>query len=878
MKSRNQHPLIRLAAALASILIVASGANPTLADAEDAIAGRGSGSPHAVRVEIFEGVSTDPSRVFEPESTSAPYRYQEPAFGFTRLPLKYGSGGIRIDRPVPVMVRATGAVELGAGQYELLLRGRNAARLKVDGAIALELGFIKKNADGHEEVPDLATPGPPGLRPLLAGQQEARSRIEIGPGRHEFVLEAIVGGNGLRPELGDLCVAIGEPDGMFYLLSPRERIPLTVRGWSDLAASQEARLDRLDTGNRWAAAALADADWNRRHAWARRVIDSMDAPEVPEGPAHFPANNEIDRFLNVRIAEAGAAPAPLTDDMAFLRRLSLDTVGVPPTPDQIRLFIQDPSAERRSAAIDRFLRDPGWADHWVGYWQDVLAENPGILKPMLNNTGPFRFWLWESIADNKSMDRFVSELIGMRGSVYNGGPAGFSLATQNDVPMAAKSQVVSQAFLAMNLSCARCHDAPYHEFKQEDLFSLAAMFQRGPQTVPATSSIPADSGIEVGRLVEVTLKPGTAVEPAWPFGHLFDGEVPDDLLRDPADTRERLAAWIAHPRNERFAQVMVNRLWKRYFGWGLVEPVDDWETATPSHPELLRWLGRQFVRNDYDWKSVAGLILNSHAYQRRSAGSEAAPPAPSKRLFEGPAHRRMSAEQVLDSLFAVAGKELDAEVLCLDVDGRRPVKTFLNLGQPERAWELTSLSNERDRPALAMPRAQSLVDVLKTFGWRESRQNPISVRDHEPNVLQPATLANGTVGEGRVTRLSDDSAITELSLSDQPLENLIHDVFIRILSRAPTDGETRVFSDLLRDGYESRRTMRSEADGPDRGTVHAVSWSNHLSPEATRIKLEMERQAREGDRPTLRLEPDWRERMEDMVWSLINTPEFIFIP
>ena len=102
------------------------------------------------------------------------------------------------------------------------------------------------------------------------------------------------------------------------------------------------------------------------------------------------------------------------------------------------------------------------------------------------------------------------------------------------------------------------------------------------------------------------------------------------------------------------------------------------------------------------------------------------------------------------------------EPLTLDINGRGTVATFLNLGTPRRAWQFTSLSNERDRPSLAIPKAQSVVDVLQTFGWRDARQDALTRRDHEPNVLQPSALANGIVGR-RIAQLSDDSAFTELA-------------------------------------------------------------------------------------------------------------------
>ena len=111
-------------------------------------------------------------------------------------------------------------------------------------------------------------------------------------------------------------------------------------------------------------------------------------------------------------------PGALTSDMAFLRRVTLDTVGVVPSLDEINAFLTDTRYDRRAVVIDRLLADSRWADHWVGYWQDVLAENPGILKPKLNNTGPFRWWIHESFLDNKPMDQFVTELVLMQGSKY----------------------------------------------------------------------------------------------------------------------------------------------------------------------------------------------------------------------------------------------------------------------------------------------------------------------------------------------------------------------------------------------------------------------------------------------------------------------------
>ncbi len=569
---------------------------------------------------------------------------------------------------------------------------------------------------------------------------------------------------------------------------------------------------------------------------------------------------------------------PVVDDYTFLRRIFIDTVGVPPTLAEAKRFLQDNSSGRRERLVDQLLQDRRWADNWVGYWQDVLAENPNLLKPKLNNTGPFRWWIHEALVDNKPIDRFATELILMRGSTWGGGSAGFAIASENDVPMAAKAQLVAQAFLGLEMKCARCHDAPYHDFRQEQLFSLAAMLKRSPQNVPASSSIPASANITLGRLVNVTLKPGSNVAPAWPFPELMDGALHDEVLRKAGDSREQLAARLTDPRNQRFAQVVANRLWKRYMGWGFVEPVDDWDHAEASHPELLDFLGRVFVLSGYDLKHLAKLILNSQAYQRELLPNaiESKPAEPEERLFAGQVRRRLSAEQVVDLLFAISGKAMGAEELTMDVDGRRPASTFLNLGVPRRAWQLTSLSNERDRPALSIPKAQSVVDVLSVFGWRDSRQDAQTKRDHESNVLQPATVANGVLGK-RFSQLSDNSAFTEVAVNAVSPDDLVEILFERVYTREPSAVERQVFVELLSNGFAKRVVPGAKVTKRVKSN-HAVSWSNHLSPEATRIKMEMERLTRAGDPSTERLQLEWREKMEDMLWAMANSPEFVFVP
>ncbi|MCL4200845.1 MAG: DUF1553 domain-containing protein [Pirellulaceae bacterium] len=824
-------------------------------------------------VDIFEGIPDKMSWQIKHRRLAA--RYATDHFAFAEVPNKYTPRGVKDDWASPFLLRATGYATIPAGPQRILLRCRNAARLSMDGQKIAETRFHNMPASGHGQVQELDASLAPNIRPLPRGDSQTVVEIEGDGQRHLFQLEVIVGGRKLRPELGETSVSVAAPGGDFFVLGPIDSFPLTDRGWTEFQDRQLAELRFLNAERRSAASAEETEYWHWRHELARSILAEKPGIQPPTVSADFPANNAIDRFLGARLEKAGETPAPLSGDLEFLRRLSLDVTGTIPTTEQIDQFLADREPNRRARWIDRMLASDGWADHWVGYWQDVLAENPNIVNPTLNNTGPFRWWIHESFWNNTPLDRMVTELVMMEGSEYFGGPAGFGMATQNDAPMAAKAHILGQAFLALEMKCARCHDAPYHDLLQSDLFSTAAMLRRGPQEVPATSTIPGGDEAVKSLLVEVTLKPGERVPPVWVFEDLIPNEVPDGVLRSADDSRERLAALITSPRNRRFAQVIANRLWHRYLGRGLIEPVDDWEYADPSHPELLDYLADELIASGYDLKHLARLILNSHTYQRIPRSPETIS-STSHYLFAAPVMRRMTAEQLVDSLFVAAGKPFDAGRMSIDIDGARAFNQSLDLGVPRRAWQFASMSNERDRPSLSLPFVHPFVTLLETFGWRSSRQDPLTVRNQEATVLQPAIMANGTI-TSQVSRLTDDSRLTEIALMDQPLDALIDHLYLRLLTRPPGETERAMFHELLAKGYEQRRIDAPLVERP-RLPRGLVSWSNHLHPQANVIQVQLEEAVRQGDPPTARLDADWRQRMEDMVWTLINSPEFVFVP
>jgi len=577
------------------------------------------------------------------------------------------------------------------------------------------------------------------------------------------------------------------------------------------------------------------------------------------------------------------AKTSITSDTAFLRRIYLDTIGLPPAPNEAKAFLADTDPDKRTKLIDRLLADERCADHDMSGWLDVLAENPTLLNASLNSTGPFRWFMYDALRDNKSLDRMVTELLLMRGDAAHGGSAGFAQAAENDAPFAAKGHIVAAAFLGIDLQCARCHDSPYHSTLQRDLYSLAAMLERKTVTVPKTSRVPAAFFEQKAResLIRVTLKPDEPVPPVWPFAGVTgvaENACLESLIEDPKDTRERLAALITSPENRRFPRVIVNRVWKRLMGAGFVEPVQDWEGHDASHPELLDWLANELISADYDVRHIVRLIVTSQAYQREAGLENLVSASAADRFFNAPARRRLTAEQILDSLHTAAGVAIDSEAMTFIHDGSKTLQSRQDLGYPRRGWMFASLNNERDRPSLALPRAQAAVNVLEAFGWDGSRQKPIFERDTEPNMLQPGILANGTLTQS-LSRASWKSQLANLAVEATSPEALLENLFLRFLSRKPLPSERDSFLPVLQSGFEKRLTPADQIVTPTQPQpLRLVTWLNHVTPDANTIQQENENRAQRGPSPDPRLQPEWREVYEDLIWSLINDRDFVWVP
>ncbi|MEX2026645.1 MAG: LamG-like jellyroll fold domain-containing protein, partial [Pirellulaceae bacterium] len=324
-----------------------------------------------VLVEILENIPDGNSWDFIPPSPIE--RTDEPALALVELPRKYNEHGVRADRTNPLVVWMTTDIELPTGPQRLLLRSRNAARLYLDGKLVIDNPFPKSRSDGHNSLHIVKSDVSPNIRPVQPGDQENVTELKIAPGIHRLKLELFGGGKSKRIEFGELGLYIAPADSDDFRLVAHEthwQDPLTDDGWLAYETRRRGELTKINQERRGDASQEYAAYWERRHAWAREVVSTPSISSV----------KSIDEFAEFAAKAAGKQPLPLTDDWSFVRRVYVDLIGVIPTAAQAEAFVKDTRPDKRARLIDELLEHPGWADNWVGYWQDVLAENPNIVN------------------------------------------------------------------------------------------------------------------------------------------------------------------------------------------------------------------------------------------------------------------------------------------------------------------------------------------------------------------------------------------------------------------------------------------------------------------------------------------------------------------
>lgn len=419
----------------------------------------------------------------------------------------------------------------------------------------------------------------------------------------------------------------------------------------------------------------------------RRKARLKELPAPPTPPeVEVPTVNPLDAFIVARWpAETRKQPPQECDDATYLRRVYLDTIGVIPTTAETNRFLAGGANQaKRERLVDLLLaRHADYAAHWAAFWEDALASQNVLATGGILTRGNYRDWLLASFEANRPYDVMVAELIdptmprrqGAQSENVLGSRYTIEYVRNEDPTVTLQTAAnVGQVFLGTSMKCASCHDHfENNEWPQDRFLAFAGLF--------------APSDLE---RVRCELKSGHTVPAKFPF------DVPGVEEPVPADVNGRLrlaAQWIVDPANPRFAKTIVNRLWKRYFGLGLVEPADDFRNDVPaSHPELLDWLAHDFLTHGCDLQNTIRLILTSRTYQLRYdpgledklvAGQQNSP-----RLFRSPGLRRLTAEQFLDSVrVATTGQFVPAERTLLD---HRSTALSRALGRPAARNEINT--------------------------------------------------------------------------------------------------------------------------------------------------------------------------------------------
>ena len=499
------------------------------------------------------------------------------------------------------------------------------------------------------------------------------------------------------------------------------------------------------------------------------VTSPYEKPVAADAFAAVPRINLIDELVLDKLRDLNLPPSPAAGDTEFIRRAFVDTLGVLPSPDEVRAFLADTSPEKRTRLIDTLLARPEFVDYWAYKWSDLLLVNSDKLSsPAMWS---YYNWIRNHVAANTPWDRIARELVTATGSTLDNGAANFYVLHQDQLELA---ETTSVALLGMSINCARCHNHPLEKWSNNQYYAMANLFAR----------VRLKSGGETGNQVLFAAASGDLVQPLTgrpqPPAPL---DAPALAIDDPTDRRGALADWLTSPENPYFARAIVNRVWANFFGVGLVEAVDDLRLTNPaSNPQLHQALASWLAEHDFDLKALMRLILESSTYQRASTSS--AENAADKRFYARYYPRRLMAEVLSDAIAQVAGAPNEFP------------------GYPT-GWR-----------ALQLPDSNIASYFLQKFGRPDRVITCECERTSEPSMVQVLHLTNGDAINARLS--AKGNHLEQMLGSGATPQAIVEDLYLRALSRLPTAAETSQLCEVL----------RAAADDLDRRiAVEDLYWS-----------------------------------------------------
>ncbi|MFO0938548.1 MAG: DUF1549 domain-containing protein [Gemmataceae bacterium] len=474
-----------------------------------------------------------------------------------------------------------------------------------------------------------------------------------------------------------------------------------------------------------------------------------------------PVLNVIDELVDKKLQSIKVQPSGLCDDATFLRRLTLDLTGLPPTSDAVRAFLDDPrpSKLKRDEMIEKLLVSPDGVDHWTNKWCDLLQVN----RKFLGEPGAkaLRDWVKKAVMENRPYDKMVYDIITASGANVENPPASYyKILRTPDAVM----ENTTQLFLAIRFNCNKCHDHPFERWTQDQYYQLAAFFAQVDR-----KEDPKYKGQKIG---------GTAVETPLPLGEIIadlkTGEVNHartnavvppafpypDAVNPPTtlSRREQVAKWIVSPSNPYFAKSFVNRMWSYLTGVGMIEPIDDIRAGNPpTNPELLDRLTKDFIDSKFDVRQLVRTICQSRTYQLSLATNE------------------WNKDDDVNYSHAIA-RRLPAEVLYDSVHAATGSKSHLP-GLPSGSRAAQLIDSTVDLPG-------GFLDLL----GKPARESACECERSNGMMLGPvlAMVSGPVIGDA----VQDPtSRIAQFTAKEKDNRKVVEEIYLSVLNRRPTAAE-----------------------------------------------------------------------------------------
>jgi hypothetical protein len=667
----------------------------------------------------------------------------------------------------------------GRGGFKLSLRGEDP----VADRAALTRGMLARRTDPLRPAESLILCKATGLIP-----HEGGPRFAIDSTEYRILRQWIA--DGCRdddPSLPGLTRLEVTPTARI-LFEPEDRVKIGVKGhFADGSVRDLTHLAVFETTAAGVVDIAPDGTVTRLRPGELNVVVRYLDRQVPVTLAFLPARENfaeadvplthpVDKHLFPQLKALRLTPSPIADDTMFLRRAYLDALGVLPTADEAKAFLDDRSPAKRERLIDRLLARPEFSDFWAQKWADLLRAEEKALDR--KGVRVFHQWIRDGIAAGKPLNEFAREVIAARGSTYQNPPANLYRSLREPY---ARAEAVAQVFLGVRLQCAKCHNHPFERWTQDDYHEFAAFFGRiDYRIVENNRKDKFDKHEFDGEQVVFLARDGGLKHPRTKeilIPRLLGGDRP----APDGDALQTLADWVASPDNPFFAKAQANRIWFHLMGRGLVEPNDDFRSSNPPvNGPLLEELAKQLRDSHFDLRALVRLIMNSRAYQLSS--SPAGTNADDELHFSKALVQPLEAEQLLDAVAQVTGS--------------RP--KFEGYPRGTRAGQMAALPQER-RSRRGGAEAERF---LKAFGKPERLLTCECERSEEIGLAQAFQLLTGEMLQEMLA--DPDNRIGQLLAAGKSDGEMIETLYLTALSRRPSPGESRKLTQFVAKAKDRR--------------------------------------------------------------------------